>query len=339
MVGRSDLLDVNRAIDHWKARGLDFSKVFYRPQAPERVARYHCQEQDHGLAQALDWKLVELSEGALERRERVDIELPIRNVHRTVGTILSSEVARRYGSAGLPDDTIYIKFHGSAGQSFGAFLAKGVTLELEGDTCDYMGKGLSGGKMIIYPPRASRFVPEENIIVGNVCLYGATGGEVYLQGMAGERFAVRNSGALAVVEGAGDHCCEYMTKGCVVVLGRTGRNFAAGMSSGVAFVLDELGDFGEKYCNLSMVGLERVEQPDDIQLLHMLIDKHYRYTSSPRAEWILENFGRLLSRFVKVMPQDYKAVLDKRQQKAATQILAAAGVLQIRDAQGAERNG
>jgi len=243
-----------------------------------------------------------------------------------VGTILSGEIARRYGSAGLPHDTIYIKLHGSAGQSFGAFLAKGVTLELEGDTCDYMGKGLSGGKMIIYPPSASRFVPEENIIVGNVCLYGATGGEVYLHGMAGERFAVRNSGALAVVEGAGDHCCEYMTKGCVVVLGSTGRNFAAGMSSGIAFVLDELGDFGEKRCNLSMVSLEPVVNLEDIQLLHMLVEKHHRYTGSPRADWVLENFNRLLPKFVKVMPNEYKAVLDKNEQKAAIQILVAAGV-------------
>ena len=199
----------------------------------------------------------------------------------------------------------------SAGQSFGAFLAKGVTFELEGDTCDYMGKGLSGGKMIIYPPRASRFVPEENIVVGNVCLYGATGGEVYLQGKAGERFAVRNSGALAVVEGAGDHCCEYMTRGCVVVLGKTGRNFAAGMSSGIAFVLDELGDFGEKRCNRSMVTLEPLEEPEDLQLLQTLIEKHHRYTGSPRAEWVLEHFTHLLPKFVKVMPNEYKAVLAK----------------------------
>jgi glutamate synthase domain-containing protein 2/glutamate synthase domain-containing protein 1/glutamate synthase domain-containing protein 3 len=323
MVGRSDLLDVNRAVAHWKAKGLDFSEVFHRPQVPERIARYHCQDQDHGLGKALDWKLLELAEAAVERRERVDLELPIRNVHRTVGTIVSGEIARRYGSQGLPDDTLYIKFHGSAGQSFGAFLAKGVTLELEGDTCDYMGKGLSGGKIIIYPPRASRFVPEENIIVGNVCLYGATGGEVYLQGMAGERFAVRNSGALAVVEGAGDHCCEYMTRGCVVVLGRTGRNFAAGMSSGIAFVLDELGEFAEKKCNLSMVGLELVTEPEDLELLHMLIENHHRYTGSPRAEWVLENFGRLLPKFVKVMPNEYRAVLAQRQQKAAVQILRA----------------
>jgi glutamate synthase domain-containing protein 2/glutamate synthase domain-containing protein 1/glutamate synthase domain-containing protein 3 len=321
MVGRSDLLDVNRAVAHWKAQGLDFSEVFYRPQVPERIARYHCQEQNHGLDKALDWKLLELAEAAVERQERVDLELPIRNVHRTVGTIVSGEIARRYGSKGLPDDTLYIKFHGSAGQSFGAFLAKGVTLELEGDTCDYMGKGLSGGKIIIYPPRASRFVPEENIIVGNVCLYGATGGEVYLQGMAGERFAVRNSGALAVVEGAGDHCCEYMTRGCVVVLGRTGRNFAAGMSSGIAFVLDELGEFAEKKCNLAMVGLEPVVEPEDLELLHWLIENHHRYTGSPRAEWVLENFGRLLPKFVKVMPHEYRAVLTQRQRKAAVQIL------------------
>jgi glutamate synthase domain-containing protein 2/glutamate synthase domain-containing protein 1/glutamate synthase domain-containing protein 3 len=338
MVGRSDLLDVDRAVNHWKACGLDFSEVFFRPEAPERVARYHCQEQNHGLDRALDWTLVELAEAALERRERVDIEMPIQNTRRTVGAILSGEIARRYGSAGLPDDTIHIKFHGSAGQSFGAFLAKGVTLELEGDTCDYMGKGLSGGRIIIYPPSSSRFVPEENIIVGNVCLYGATGGEVYLHGMAGERFAVRNSGALAVVEGAGDHCCEYMTKGCVVVLGRTGRNFAAGMSSGIAFVLDELGDFGEKRCNLSMVGLEPVVEPEDIQLLHLLIERHCDHTGSPRGRWVLEKFGRLLPKFVKVMPHDYRKVLAERRQKAAAQVLTAAGV-PVRERPGAEVHG
>jgi glutamate synthase (NADPH/NADH) large chain len=311
MVGRSDLLDVNQAIHHWKARGLDFSEIFHRPEVPERVARYHCQSQDHGLGGALDWTLIQQSEAALERRERVDINLPIRNVNRTVGAMLSGQVARRYGSAGLSQDTIYCRFNGSAGQSFGAFLAKGITFELEGDTCDYMGKGLSGGKLIIYPPHSATFVPEENIIVGNVCLYGATGGEVYLHGMAGERFAVRNSGAYAVVEGVGDHGCEYMTKGVVVVLGRTGRNFAAGMSSGVAFVLDEQGDFGTKRCNLDMVGLEPVQTDADLKLLRTLVENHHQYTNSPRAEWVLEHWDTLLPKFVKVMPKEYREVLEK----------------------------
>ncbi|MBI3696981.1 MAG: glutamate synthase subunit alpha, partial [Acidobacteria bacterium] len=321
MVGRSDMLDVNKAIDHWKARGLDFSALFHRPLVPERIARYHCEQQDHGLSKALDWTLIDAAEAALDHGEPVKIEMPIRNVHRTVGAMLSGEIARKYGSAGLADDTIYCRFTGSAGQSFGAFLAKGVTLELEGDTCDYMGKGLSGGKMIIYPPRASTFVPEENIIVGNVCLYGATSGEVYLHGMAGERFAVRNSGAHAVVEGVGDHGCEYMTKGVVVVLGSTGRNFAAGMSSGIAFVLDEAGDFGEKRCNLQMVDLEPVIEEEDLALLRGLVEKHYQYTGSPKAEWVLEQWNALLPKFVKVMPKEYRRVLERRKAEALRQVV------------------
>jgi len=312
MVGRSDLLEVDAAVDHWKARGLDFSPIFYRPQAPERVARYNCQRQNHGLEKALDHKLIELAAPALQRGERVDIHLPIRNIHRTVGTIMSGELARRYGSTGLPEDTIYCKFKGSAGQSFGCFLAKGITFELEGDTCDYMGKGLSGGKIIIYPPHAATFPPEENILVGNVCLYGATSGEVYLHGMAGERFAVRNSGAWAVVEGVGDHGCEYMTQGVVVVLGSTGRNFAAGMSSGVAFVLDEQGDFGEKRCNLEMVGLEPLVETEDIALVRLLVENHFQYTGSPKSVWVLEHWDALLEKFVKVMPNEYRRVLDKQ---------------------------
>ena len=319
MVGRSDLLDVNRDINHWKARHLDFSEIFHRPQVPDRVARYNSQTQNHGLEKAMDNELIRLAQPALERRERVHIEKDIRNVNRTVGAMLSGEVARRYGSAGLAEDTIYFRFTGSAGQSFGAFLAGGVTFELEGDTCDYMGKGLSGGKMIIYPPRGSTFAPEENILVGNVCLYGATGGEVYLHGMAGERFAVRNSGAHAVVEGAGDHCCEYMTKGVVVVLGRTGRNFAAGMSSGIAFVLDEENRFAEHSCNLSMVGLEPVVETDDLALLRRLVENHHRYTASPKSRWVLENWKSLLPRFIKVMPHEYKRVLADRRDRGGEQ--------------------
>jgi glutamate synthase domain-containing protein 3 len=223
--------------------------------------------------------------------------------------MLSGEIARRYGSAGLPDDTIRFQFNGSAGQSFGAFLANGVTLALEGDANDYTGKGLSGGKLIIYPPRNSTFVPEENILIGNVVLYGATSGEAYFNGMAGERFAVRNSGATAVVEGVGDHGCEYMTRGMVVVLGKAGRNFAAGMSGGIAYVLDEEGDFAEKRCNRAGVDLEPVIETADVQLLRNLIAKHFEYTGSPRAEWILDNWSAMTPKFVKVFPHEYKRVL------------------------------
>src|SRR5208337_3743322 len=243
MVGRVDRIEMREAIDHWKARGLDFSSILYNPEVPGRIGRRCTIAQDHGLDQALDYTLISHAQDALDNGTPVEFKLPIRNVHRTVGAMLSGEIARRYGSQGLPDDTIRCQFTGSAGQSFGAFLAKGVTLTLEGDANDYVGKGLSGGRLIVYPPRASNFVPEENILVGNVALYGATTGEAFFNGMAGERFAVRNSGATAVVEGLGDHGCEYMTNGLVVVLGACGRNFAAGMSGGIAFVLDETGEF------------------------------------------------------------------------------------------------
>src|SRR6202451_3657113 len=239
MIGRVDRIEMRHALDHWKARGLDFSSILYNPQVPRRVGRRCTIAQDHGLEEALDYQLIERAKDALEHGTRVEFELPIRNVHRTVGAMLSGEIARRYGSAGLPDDTIRFHFSGSAGQSFGAFLAKGVTLTLEGDANDYVGKGLSGGRLIVYAPRTSTFLPEENMVVGNVVLYGATTGEAFFNGMAGERFAVRNSGATAVVESVGDHGCKYMTKGLVVVLGRAGRNFAAGMTGGIAFVLDE----------------------------------------------------------------------------------------------------
>jgi glutamate synthase (NADPH) large chain len=309
MIGRVDMLDCCAAIDHWKAKGLDFSSILYNPPMPGRIARRRIQEQDHGLQDALDHTLIDLAREALENQTPVEIKLPIRNVRRTVGTMLSGEVARRYGSAGLPDDTIRCEFTGSAGQSFGAFLAKGITLSLEGDANDYTGKGLSGGKLIVFPPRTSTFLAEENILIGNVVLYGATSGEAYFNGMAGERFAVRNSGATAVVEGVGDHGCEYMTKGLVVVLGRAGRNFAAGMSGGIAYVLDEKGDFAEKRCNTAGVDLEPVMETADIDLLRSLIAKHFEYTGSPRAEWILENWSAMLPKFVKVFPHEYKRVL------------------------------
>ena len=308
MVGRVDKLEMRKAIAHWKARGLDFSSIFYNPQVPSRVGRRCTISQDHGLEKALDHKLIELARGALENREPVDVALPIRNVNRTVGTMLSGELARRYGSAGLPEDTIRFRFTGSAGQSFGAFLAKGITLDLEGDANDYTGKGLSGGRLIVRPPTRSTFVAEENIIVGNVVLYGATSGEAFFNGMAGERFAVRNSGATTVVEACGDHGCEYMTKGLAVILGRTGRNFAAGMTGGIAYVLDETGEFASVHCNRAGVDLDPLD-PQDIQALRTLIERHVALTASPRAAGILENWGELLPRFVKVFPHEYKRVL------------------------------
>ncbi|MEZ5356819.1 MAG: glutamate synthase large subunit [Bryobacteraceae bacterium] len=319
MVGRVDRLEMRKAVDHWKAKGLDFSQVFHNPQVPKRVGRRCTIAQDHGLDQALDHRILALAAEAIENQTPVAFELPIRNVHRTVGTMLSGEIASRYGSAGLPDDTIKVKFHGSAGQSFGAFLSKGITLELEGDANDYTGKGLSGGRIVVYPPKGSNFVAEENIIVGNVVLYGATSGETYFNGMAGERFAVRNSGATAVVESVGDHGCEYMTNGLVVVLGPTGRNFAAGMSGGFAYVLDESGDFARTQCNLTGVDLEPVMDTADIDLIKGLVLKHLEYTGSPRAEWVLDNWSALVPKFVKVFPHEFKRVLGvPRKQAAAT---------------------
>jgi glutamate synthase domain-containing protein 3 len=309
MVGRVDMLDARRAIDHWKGKGIDLSMILYNPPTPSRIARRCVHEQDHGLSQALDYKLIDHAREAIDNGTPVEIKLPIRNVHRTVGAMLSGEIARKYGSSGLPEDTVRFQFTGSAGQSFGAFLAEGVTLELEGDANDYVGKGLSGGRLIVYPPHNSNFLPEENILIGNVVLYGATSGEAYFNGMAGERFAVRNSGATAVVEGLGDHGCEYMTKGLVVVLGKTGRNFAAGMSGGIAYVLDERGDFAEKRCNTAAVDLEPVVSEEDVQQLLTLISNHVAATGSPRGKWILENWTEMVPRFIKVFPHEYKRVL------------------------------
>jgi glutamate synthase domain-containing protein 3 len=308
-IGRVDYLEMKDAVEHWKARGLDYSSILYSPPVPGRVARRCVTTQDHGLERALDYKLIEHASEAIESGTPVEFKLPIHNVHRTVGAMLSGEVAKRYGSAGLPDDTIKFQFTGSAGQSFGAFLSKGVTLTLEGDANDYVGKGLSGGRIIIYPPRTSTFVPEENILVGNVVLYGATSGEAFFNGMAGERFAVRNSGATAVAERVGDHGCEYMTNGLVIVLGPAGRNFAAGMTGGFAFVLDETGEFARIRCNRASVDLEPVVDPADVQRLSELILRHANLTGSPRAKWVLENWDTLLPKFVKVFPHEYKRVL------------------------------
>jgi glutamate synthase (NADPH/NADH) large chain len=336
LIGRTDLLDTRKGVEHWKARGLDFSKIFCMPKMPADVARYNIEKQDHGLEKALDHRLIELAKPALERGEKVTIEMPIRNINRTVGTMLSGEIAKRYGHDGLPDDTIHIRFAGSAGQSFGAFLAKGVTLDLIGDTNDYCGKGLSGGRISVQPSPKFRGESTENIITGNVVLYGAIAGEAYFRGVAGERFAVRNSGARAVVEGVGDHGCEYMTGGTVVVLGMTGRNFAAGMSGGIAYVLDEDGSFKTR-CNPSMVQLEPVlseaEQeakvPQDVwhmnradeAILKGAIEKHAGYTASARAREILSNWAAYRTKFVKVFPSEYRRALGelaaKRRELAA----------------------
>jgi glutamate synthase (NADPH/NADH) large chain len=340
MIGQSDRLDMRQAISHWKAKGLDFSRLLYKPQPREGVAIHNTETQDHELEKALDNKLIAEAKGALEAGTPVKIESPIYNTNRTVGTMLSGEVALRYGHKGLPEDTIYIKLNGTAGQSFGAWLARGVTLDLQGEGNDYVGKGLSGGRIVIRPSAASKLVPEENIIVGNTVLYGAVNGECYFRGVAGERFAVRNSGAIAVVEGVGDHGCEYMTGGVVVVLGETGLNFAAGMSGGVAYVLDEAGDF-ERRCNLSMVELEPIADEDealeatvhqggdlethglvevmhdmtryDAQRLRSIIERHVHYTDSGRGRAILDNWDNYLPKFVKVMPVDYRRALEQMQ--------------------------
>jgi glutamate synthase (NADPH/NADH) large chain len=317
MIGRSDMLDLRPGIDHWKAKGLDYSQLLYHPEAPSRVGRRCMIAQDHGLDQALDAKLIDHARPAIDHGTPVEISLPIRNVHRTVGAMLSGEIARKYGSAGLEPGTIHCKFSGTAGQSLGAFLARGVTIELEGDANDYVGKGLSGGKIIVYPPRRSTFKPEQNILVGNVVLYGATSGEAFFNGRAGERFAVRNSGATAVVEGLGDHGCEYMTKGLVICLADTGKNFAAGMSGGIAYVLDETGEFGKTRCNRASVDLEQVDIPEDVEMLRYWIARHAEETGSSRANWVLDNFDQLLPKFVKIFPHEYKRVLGIQRQKAA----------------------
>lgn len=310
MVGRVDRLEARKAIDHWKAKGLDFSNLLYQPDVGADTGRYCQIPQDHGLEKSLDLTtLLELCKPAIERGERVTADLPIRNVHRVVGTITGSEITRKYGAAGLPQDTIQIRFKGSAGQSFGAFMPRGMTFFLEGDANDYVGKGLSGGKLIIYPPSGSTFVSYENIIIGNVALYGATSGEAYIGGMAGERFCVRNSGVHAVVEAVGDHGCEYMTGGRVIVLGPAGRNFAAGMSGGVAYVLDEHGTFAANV-NKEMVDIGALQEPEEIAAVGAMIERHYGYTKSGRARQVLDNWDRMAPLFVRVMPRDYNRMLQ-----------------------------
>jgi len=308
MIGQVDKLNVRKAIDHWKAKGLDFSRILYKATPRPGDEIYCVNQQDHSLEKSLDvTTLVPLCKEALEHRKAVDIILPVHNTNRSVGTILGYHITKKYGGQGLPDDTINVHFNGSAGMSFGAFVPKGVTLTLEGDANDYIGKGLSGGRIIVYPPRHSTFVPEENILIGNVVLYGATSGEAFFRGIAGERFCVRNSGVNTVVEGVGDHACEYMTGGRVIIIGRTGRNFAAGMSGGIAYVLDEKGDFDIR-CNKGMVDLDPLEK-EDIETIKTLLSKHLDYTQSSVAKKILDHWSQYQSKFIKIMPKDYKRVL------------------------------
>jgi glutamate synthase domain-containing protein 3 len=322
MVGRVDRLCCRRAIDHGKAQGLDFSALFAMPENAAASALRCTRPQSDIHRQHMDWKILPQVERVLEAKEPVKLSWPIRNVDRTVGAILSNRMVQRHGSAGLPDNTIQITFTGSAGQSFGAFLAPGVTLQLIGDANDYLGKGLSGGRIVVRTPPTFPSDPRDNVIVGNTLLYGATSGEAFINGLAGERFAVRNSGAIAVVEGVGDHGCEYMTGGVVVVLGRTGRNFAAGMSGGVAYVLDEHQLF-DTVCNLDMVDLELIWHDEDQALLRDLITRHHRWTGSREARLILENWREMSGKFVKVMPIDYRKSLERLRERERVRAEAA----------------
>ena len=310
MVGRTERLQPRKAINHWKGKGINLEPILHQPDVAPEARRYCTETQDHGLSDSLDQTtLMKICGPALENGDKVEATLPINNLNRVVGTQVGSEITRRFGPDGLPDSTIQLKFVGAAGQSFAAFTPLGMTMEVEGDANDYFGKGLSGARLILYPPSDATFVPSENIIAGNVAFYGATAGEAYICGKAGERFCVRNSGMRAVVEAVGDHGCEYMTGGRVVVLGPTGRNFAAGMSGGVAYVLDENGDF-HRYCNAEMVGLGPLEGEEDITELKEMIERHVRYTDSERGLEILERWSDYESKFVKVMPRDYRKMLD-----------------------------
>jgi glutamate synthase domain-containing protein 3 len=317
MIGRADMLDFDPLPEHWKARHLDFSKILTVAKPWEGSTLYHSKTQDHGLDRALDHEIMQKAAPALERKEPVRFTMNVRNVHRTVGTMLSSELTRRHKlgmyTGHLPEDLVWIDCHGVAGQSFGAFIIQGITLNLVGETNDYVGKGLSGGKLIVTPPANSPVAPEQNIVVGNVALYGATSGEAYFRGIAGERFCVRNSGAWAVVEGVGDHGCEYMTGGRALILGRTGRNFAAGMSGGVAFVYDPDGDFAIR-CNTGMADLKPLHEKSLPEIKGML-ERHLQYTGSTLARRVLENWDEEIKRFVRVMPRDYARVLEKHQEK------------------------
>jgi glutamate synthase (NADPH/NADH) large chain len=313
MVGQVDALTMRENINHWKYKNLDLSDVLYKEPAEVGVGLYQTEAQDHLMSEVLDWQLLTAAKPAIEKKEKVKASFPIKNTDRTTGTILSNEITKVYKAEGLPEDTIHFNFKGTAGQSFGAFNTKGVTLELEGDANDYFGKGLSGAQLIVYPDKKASFIPEENIIIGNVALYGATSGIAFIRGKAGERFAVRNSGATVVVEGIGDHGCEYMTGGIAVILGKTGRNFAAGMSGGIAFVYDVENNF-EVLCNKEMVELEAPDKEDEV-LLKKLIQSHFDKTGSAVAKFILADFDNQLKQFVKVFPSDYKKALQKQKSK------------------------
>ena len=315
MVGQSDVLKIREGIEHWKYSKLDLSPILFKEPADLHTGIYKQEEQDHGIAGVLDWKIIEDSAKALEEKVKIVLQYPIKNTDRTIGTMLSNEITKKYGAEGLPNHTIHLKFTGTAGQSFGAFNTKGITLELEGDANDYFGKGLSGAKMIVYPDKNSSFIPEENIVIGNVAFYGATNGKAFIRGKAGERFAVRNSGATTVVEGVGDHGCEYMTGGTVLILGGTGRNFAAGMSGGIAYIYDLHGDFSEK-CNPEMVDLDPLDQAD-VETVKELLAEHFTSTNSTVAKFLLSDFDNQRIRFIKVFPRDYKSVLSKQKSSTA----------------------
>jgi glutamate synthase domain-containing protein 3 len=317
-VGHSECLEMRDALDHWKAKGVDLSAILYQPVIPDSTGRHCTVAQRHGIENEFDdTKLIPICRPALEHQRTVRALLPIRNVNRTMGTRLGSEITRRYGADGLPEDTIQVHFKGSAGQSFMAFVPKGVTFTLEGDANDYLGKGLSGGKLILRPPADATFVVEQNVITGNVALYGATSGEAYIRGLAGERFCVRNSGANAVVEGVGDHGCEYMTGGRVIILGPTGRNFAAGMSGGIAYVLDENREL-RRNCNMEMVGTGPLDDPGEIEMVLAMLRRHHQLTGSRRARNVLVSWTLFRPLFVRVIPHDYRRVLDAQKKMLAS---------------------
>ena len=316
MIGRSDLLEMDPAIDHWKANGVDLTRMLTPTKVAPGTPLHRVRGQDPVLGDALDWEITAAAAPALERGERVRLERLVRNVNRTVGGILSGQVARRHGSEGLKEETIEVHFKGSAGQSFGAWLAKGVSFDLEGETNDYAGKGLSGGLLVVRPPESAGFLAEESVIIGNTVLYGATSGRAFFRGLAGERFCVRNSGATAVVEGVGDHGCEYMTGGRVAILGPTGRNFAAGMSGGVAYVLDPDGKFPSR-CNQELVDLESVGEHDEAEL-HAMVSEHAERTGSAVAKRLLVGWESAVGSFVKVMPRDYRRAIEERQETTAS---------------------
>jgi glutamate synthase (ferredoxin) len=309
MVGQSQKLNMNKAIDHYKAQGIDLSQILYKPEVPDYVDTYNTKKQDHGLDKVLDFKIVSKAHTAIYRKDPQHLEFDIKNTNRSVGAILSNEISKIHGANGLPEDTLSIRFKGTAGQSFGAFATKGLFLKVIGNCNDYFGKGLSGGKLVAQVPKEATFKADENIIIGNVALYGAVTGEAYINGVAGERFCVRNSGAKAVVEGIGDHGCEYMTGGIAVVLGEFGRNFAAGMSGGIAYLYSEDGTFDEKKFNLEMVELEDLLE-SDFENLQELLQNHIDYTRSPKATKILEEWPQSAKKFIKVMPSDYKRALE-----------------------------